>query len=666
MPAQSRTIDAQQCPPVRVFTLGRFRVEVGHAPLQSGRKAQRKPIDLLKLLIAYGGEGVSAEQIAEDLWPDSDGDAALAALRTTLSRLRKLIGARAVLGEGRGFTLNPEVCWVDALAHRQLLDQATRNHQEGCNAETHSALEDALSLYRGTFLPGECHFLPVLTARSKLHSLFLRHLTELGCCYEQAGQLSRAVDLYRRGLEIEETAEDIARKLMQCCGHSARASEGIGAYQSCRAALQARFGVEPSAATQSAYRDLMVSTERDTTTRPTGATALPAPVFGAGPAGLSIAVLPFNDLSPLGDHRRLAEAIRETTISLLGTLPQLSLVTRPSAAVRYLLQGSVMVAADQLRATVHLIDARTGQYAWSEQLDHTLCDVSKARDEVAIQVARGLAAKLIFGECATQLLNPNIHVWKALTMVGVFLHRQQRQDHLRARALISRILEVEPQEPMILAIHATMHIVDYWKRWTVDPARSLRIGEQMLRQLKKNYAFDGLGLQSLAWACALRGDIDDALQHASKGVDRTPENFSSHTFLAIPLLYQGRHAEALDKLSDAVGACPQPPHWIHKDRAIAQFCLGRYDEAMSSLATVLVDEYPLHRSANLLDTRMIYVASLAAAGRAEQARHEARATLAAHPTVSAGHWCRWQYQPYKDKGPALRMERLLISAGLPQ
>ncbi len=666
MPAQSRTIDTQQCPSVRVFTLGRFRVEVGQAPLQSGRKVQRKPIDLLKVIIAYGGEGVCAEQIAEDLWPEADGDDALAALRTTLSRLRKLIGASAIWGEGRGITLNPEVCWVDALTFGQLLAQATRKHQEGCNAEAHSALEDALSLYHGTFLPGECNLPPVLSARAKLHSLFLRRVSEFGGCFEQAGQLSRAMDLYRRGLEIDETAEDIARKLMQCCGHSGRASEGIAVYQSCRVALQARFGVEPCAATQGAYRELLAFTERDATTQLTGATALPAPVFGAGPADLSIAVLPFDDLSPLGDHRRLAEAIRETTISLLGTLPQLSLVTSPSSAVRYLLQGNVMASADQLRATVHLIDARTGQYAWSEQLDHTLRDVSKARDVVAIQVAHGLAAKLIFGEGARLLLSPNLHVWKALTLAIVLLQRQTRQDHVRARALVSRVLELDQQDPSVLSVQAGIHVSAFWKRWTTNPAQSLRIGEQILRRLLKRYGRDAPGTHFLPWACALRGDIDEALRHANRRVDRMPENYLSHAFLGIPLLYQGRYAEALDKLNDAIRIRPQPLHWLCKDRAVAQFCLGRFDEAASGLARVLVDEYPLHRDSDLLDSRMIYVASLEAAGRAEQARHEARATLAAHPSVSAGHWCRWQFQPYKDKDTALRMERVLVAAGLPQ
>lgn len=664
MPTQIGRTDVYQRPSIRVFTLGRFQLEVAGSPLRFGRKAQRKPIDLLKLLIAYGGQGVSAEQIAEDLWPDAEGDAAFAALRTTLSRLRKLIGARAVLGEGRAFTLNPEVCEVDALTLGRLLAQATRNHQAGCNAQAHLALEDVLSLYRGTFLPGECNLPPVLSTRAKLHSLFLRHLTELGRCYEHAGQISRAMDLYRRGLEIDETAEDVSRSLMQCCYSSGRASEGIVVYRSCKAALRARHGVEPSAVTESAYRNLLTSAARDATSQLTGTRLLPAPVFGPGPTELSIAVLPFDDLSPLGDYQRLAAAVRETTISLLGTLPQLSLVTGPSSAARYLLQGSVTVVANRLRAAVRLIDARTGQHAWSELLDHTLDDVSKTRDQVAIQVAEGLAAKLISGEYTRLLLSPNLHAWKALTLAIALLQRQTWQSHVRAQALVSRVLELERQDPAVLSVQAGIQVAACWKRWTPSPARSLRTGEQILRRLLKRYGRDAPGIHFLPWACALRGDINDALRHASRHVDRIPESYLSHAFLGIPLLYHGRYAEALDKLNDAIRVRPQPLHWLCKDRAVVQFCLGRFDEAASGLARVLVDEYPLHRDSDLLDSRMIYVASLAAAGRAEQASHEARATLAAHPSVSAGHWCRWQFQPYKDKGPALRMERLLIESGV--
>jgi tetratricopeptide (TPR) repeat protein len=228
------------------------------------------------------------------------------------------------------------------------------------------------------------------------------------------------------------------------------------------------------------------------------------------------------------------------------------------------------------------------------------------------------------------------------------------------------MLERERKEPLIQGLQTIAHVIASWKCWTANPAASLHAAEQRLRELRKRYDRSAQGLHALAWVCALRGDIDEALRLARKNVDRMPENFNSHAFLGLPLAYQGRYAQALDKFNDAFRARPQPLHWMYKDRALIQFCMGRYDEAASGLRTMLVDEYPLHRDADLLSARLTYVASLAAAGRAEQARHVAREALATCPNLSARDWCLWHFQPYWDKSPAMRMEHLLVAAGLPQ
>jgi hypothetical protein len=59
------------------------------------------------------------------------------------------------------------------------------------------------------------------------------------------------------------------------------------------------------------------------------------------------------------------------------------------------------------------------------------------------------------------------------------------------------------------------------------------------------------------------------------------------------------------------------------------------------------------------------VGSLAAAGRMDQARHEARVALATDASISARAWSRWHFQWYKDDAIAPRMERLLVGAGVP-
>jgi DNA-binding SARP family transcriptional activator len=682
--AYGRCADLEQ-PAVRVFTLGRFQVEISGVPLQFARKAQRRPLDLLELLIAYGGEGVATDRVADALWPDAEGDAAYTALRATLSRLRKLIGANAVLGANRSLTLNSKVCWIDALAMSEQLSRAGRPQLDDCDGQTLFSIEEALSHYAGDFLPGEDDLAPVISARERLRSLYLRHLVELGRLYEQDGQSDRAMDLYRRGLEVDAAAEVVLRAFMRSCRNLGRSGEGIAAYRSCQAAMLSRLGVAPSAATQLAYRELLRHTEPEATGQPRSAGALPAAARDIGPAEIAVAVLPFVDQSPGRAYQPLADAVRETSISLLGAFPQLSLITVPQSdagwrdarssevsgdhsAPRYLLQCNVLVSTDHLRATANLVDARSGRHAWSEQMDHTLGDSIKTCDEVAIRVAEGLVAKLLGEECAGHLLNPNVHVWKALALARVLLNRQSRQDHLRACALIARVMEAkeEEEEPFSLALRANSRILEGWKWWTARPEAMLRSGEQEMRELQKHYGWGAKGIHAVSFACALRGDFDEAMRVARRRIDQAPDDSFTHAFLGLSLLYQGRHAEAMEGLTDAVLVSPQPVHWVYKDRAAAQFCAGRYDEAASTLATVLVDDYPLHRESNLLNARMLYVASLAAGGRVDQARHEAHATLAAYPLAAARDWCRWHFQPYRVKSPASRIERLLVGAGLPR
>ncbi|MDH3446344.1 MAG: hypothetical protein OEN50_20665, partial [Deltaproteobacteria bacterium] len=110
---------------IKVFTLGRFNVLVNDRPLEFGRKAQRKPIELLKLLVALGGRTVSELRVAEILWPEADGDMAQQSLSTTLHRLRRLLGSDdAIQRQSARLTINPRLCWVDAWALERLLSRA--------------------------------------------------------------------------------------------------------------------------------------------------------------------------------------------------------------------------------------------------------------------------------------------------------------------------------------------------------------------------------------------------------------------------------------------------------------------------------------------------------------------------------------------------------------
>ena len=56
--------------PYKVHTLGPFRLLRSNVPIVSSGKGQKRPLDLLRMLIAHGGREVSETHITEALWLD--------------------------------------------------------------------------------------------------------------------------------------------------------------------------------------------------------------------------------------------------------------------------------------------------------------------------------------------------------------------------------------------------------------------------------------------------------------------------------------------------------------------------------------------------------------------------------------------------------------------
>lgn len=130
--------------PLRIYTLGRFSVVRHGETLRFTGKAQKKPLDLLKALIAFGGRGVSEARLADALWPGAEGDAAAQALATTLFRLRKLIGERTIHRQDSRLSLDPTLCWVDCWAFERLSNDGAADHAQ--------RLEKLRRLHHGPFL----------------------------------------------------------------------------------------------------------------------------------------------------------------------------------------------------------------------------------------------------------------------------------------------------------------------------------------------------------------------------------------------------------------------------------------------------------------------------------------------------------------------------------
>ncbi|HKJ22932.1 MAG TPA: hypothetical protein VKA13_07575, partial [Gammaproteobacteria bacterium] len=188
--------------PVRVYTLGRFRLHINDQPFDVHTRGQSKPLQLLQVLVALGGTGVRREQLAEVLWPDAEADAALFTLTTTLARLRKMIGQTAVRVKNGRLSLNEKLCWVDARAVEYHLGDAHRNDGGGAETGDCGLLDRVMTLYQGPFLNDEDGGW-VEPMRERMRSKFARFVAR--CCrsLDETGEADRASGIRRRALEID-------------------------------------------------------------------------------------------------------------------------------------------------------------------------------------------------------------------------------------------------------------------------------------------------------------------------------------------------------------------------------------------------------------------------------------------------------------------------------
>jgi len=245
--------------PVKIYTLGRFSLLIDGQPLQCGGKAQQKPLELLKALIALGGREVSKDRLVDTLWQDTDGDKAMRALDTTLHRFRKLVGhEQVIIVQNRKLSLNARVCWVDIWALERLLGQVQALLGQTVSDGEHALKlqQQLLILYKGGFLSDDNEPACIIGYREQLHHRCLSRLCLLGSHWERRLQWDQAATLYQQILEIDDRQELAYQRLISCHRNQGRIAEAIATYKRCRKALATHYGIQPSAETEVLYRRL--------------------------------------------------------------------------------------------------------------------------------------------------------------------------------------------------------------------------------------------------------------------------------------------------------------------------------------------------------------------------------------------------------------------------
>ena len=241
---------------MRIRALGRFAVEVDDQPLAFSGKVPKKPLALLKALIAFGGRSVPQHRLIDALWFDEQADTAGDAFNVALHRLRKLLpgGSAAIQLHDGALSLNPASCWVDTWAFERLvaataqpLDPASGSASQG----------RAIELYAGHFLADEPDPPWSLSTRKRLHGKFVHAVARCAATLTAEGRHEEALACWRHGLEIDEVDEAFHQGVMQCALALRRPAEGLAAYQRLERVLATQLGAVPSERSEALRRQLL-------------------------------------------------------------------------------------------------------------------------------------------------------------------------------------------------------------------------------------------------------------------------------------------------------------------------------------------------------------------------------------------------------------------------
>ncbi|CDM62185.1 MULTISPECIES: adenylate/guanylate cyclase domain-containing protein [Rhizobium] len=415
-----------------------------------------------------------------------------------------------------------------------------------------------------------------------------------------------------------------------------------------------------------------------------GAAAQAKPLVTAGavarapaalPPGLSIAVLPFANMSGDAEQEYFADGISEDIITALSKLSQLFVIARNSSFtfkgrnvnvqevghslnVRYVLEGSVRKSGNKVRITAQLIDATTGGHQWAERFDRDLSDIFAVQDDVTQQIVGALELKLTTGDqqrlAAEQ--TQNLEAYDCFLRGREHMWRLTREQNIQGQQLLQRAIDLDPKFAPAHAFLAVAHGLAYVNQWSQSPSKSLEQATGSATQAvalddRYPYAHWALGVVSLY----LRR-LDVAIREAERVIALAPNLVEGHESLGNALHYAGRPDEALVCFERAMALNPYYPDIFLHFHAQAMFQLGRYEEAVVILKRRLV------RNPATDISRVLLAASYGHLGRFAEARGQWEEAFRINPDYSLEH--RRKVLPYKNPADFERIVDGLRKAGL--
>jgi adenylate cyclase len=396
----------------------------------------------------------------------------------------------------------------------------------------------------------------------------------------------------------------------------------------------------------------------------------PSSAFGVKP---TIAVLPFDNQGRNPEQDYFSEGITEDIIAALGRFSSLLVMSWDAVApykgqtampeqlsedldVRYVVNGSVRRAGDQLRVTTRLTDAKRGVLLWSERYERAVDDVFAVQDDITRQIVSTLAIRVTYLEQERAFGKPtdNLNAYDYYLRGRKSFRQFTRSGNVRAQELFERAIELDPNYGDAHAALAWTYTKSAEMGWSEWPEQALKRAHDLAQAAVRLDPSSQLAHILLAIVSTYYQNYELALEELDRATEANPNHAGNHAERGWVLLLGGRSRDAITALEEAVRFDPSPTPNTFSNLAMAYYLEGRYNDAIATLEGA-VGRHPQH-----VPLYIALAASYAEAGRTDDAARAAAEVRRRHPFFEADLYG----EAFRDPAERDRIRASLRKAGL--
>lgn len=333
--------------------------------------------------------------------------------------------------------------------------------------------------------------------------------------------------------------------------------------------------------------------------------------------GVSLAVLPFEDMSSAGDQEWLGEGFAEEILAALSRVPNLHVVARQSSfslrdatlseladrlGVTHVLSGSIRTEGARARIRAQLTEIETQSGVWSRDFRPDLTSVLDAQEDIARAVVDALEVELgVIGAAAIMSASTLDPIAYEHYLRGLRLwNRRSEADILSAIAHFEAAVGADPEYAAAWAGLAYVHLVlpEYSPTANLQLARDRSVEAAAQALLIDPEQPDALTARG--WGRMVHHyDWNGAEELIAQALELNPTNVNALHWQSHILSWQGRHAEAL-LLARRAAALDPLSSIMRTNLAFILMDAREYDDALREAERVLASEPSYEASLRLV------------------------------------------------------------------